>query len=272
MNPWQLLPRVLLMISVPGVQRQAKRIRLVQTKCMKVNIRFILFVGTYRIMKHSTLIWSALILMMATVIGCASTSTLVRDPGRLIGKPRAEQNVSRVLCLWEASRGTGVDGKPARGFAGQILFFGGGHDAAVQVDGDVRIIEYDAYSSDDDDPVPLHTFTFKADAWDVHRTEGSLGHSYSVFIPYMQKHKDTVNCGLKVEFVGSNGRVTASDTTEVLLPGRGAQASTSPLQRSVIRNSSRRIGPNKNHEAQSNVVSEKDASKLETTTIALPVR
>ena len=224
-------------------------------------------------MKHSTPIWSALILMMASVIGFATTSTLVRDPGRLIGKPRAEQHISRVLCLWEASKGTGVDGKPARGFVGQILFFGGGNDAAVQVDGDVRIIEYDAYSADQDDPTPLHTFTFKADAWDVHRTEGSLGHSYSVFIPYMQKHKDTVNCGLRVEFVGPDGRVTASDMTEVLLPGRGSLASTGPLQRAVIQNSSRRVGANSNQHLRPEALSEKkDPSKLETTTIALPAR
>lgn len=223
-------------------------------------------------MKQSTVVTSLAVALLVSSFGCASTSTLLRDPGRLIGKSRPEKNVARVLCLWEPSQGTGVDGKPARGFAGQILFFGGRDDAAVRIDGDVRILEYSNFSSDDDEPVPLHTFTFKSDAWDVHRTEGSLGHSYSVFIPYMEKHKNTVNCGLKVEFIGKDGRVVASDTTEVLLPGKGSMASTSPMQRSVTRNISRKAGASpSSHAVQSHINDDKPAT-LETTTIALPRR
>ena len=205
----------------------------------------------------------ALSLLMMSMVGCASTS-LLREPGKLVGLNKGQQNVARILCLWEPSHGNNVEGKPARGFAGQILFFGGKDDAAVRVDGQVRVVEYDNYSVDDDEPKPLHAFTFEPDAWDVHRTEGSLGQSYSVFIPYMQKHKDTVNCGLKVEFTNKDGRVVSSDITEVMLPGHTSIASTSSFRRSVTRTASRRAG-----EAEAAKESSKK-DQLETTTIALP--
>ena len=48
-------------------------------------------------------------------------------------------------------------------------------------------------------------------SWEVHRTEGTLGHSYSVFIPYMNTaNKDQVNCGLKVEIAMEKAIVSAN--------------------------------------------------------------
>ncbi len=164
--------------------------------------------------------------------GCTSTN-LLRDPGALIGRPKMQQQVNRILCLWEPSQGTGLEGKPARGFAGQLMFFSPGSPAASRVTGAVRITQYDRFDPEADEHEALHTFDFDAESWDVHRTEGSLGHSYSVFIPYMQQHKDPVNCALKVEFIGKDGQIVASDMTEVILPGRKAMATTTPFQRNV---------------------------------------
>ena len=210
------------------------------------------------------------ILAMLILIGsgCSSTS-LFRDPGQLIGRPKFQSQVARILCLWEPAQGTGVDGKAARGFAGQILFFGPGSDAAVRVSGEVRISEYDNFDADGDEMEPLHVFTFSADAWDVHRTEGTLGHSYSVFVPYMQKHKDAAQCALRVEFVNSDGRVVASDTTEVMLPGKKSMRTAAPMQRSISRETQRRTSPaivRNPANPEPPVVSD----QLETTTIRLP--
>lgn len=208
----------------------------------------------------------ALLLLISP--GCSSTS-LFRDPGKLIGRPKFQSQVSRILCLWEPAQGTGVDGKPARGFAGQVLFFGPGSDAAVRVFGEVRISEFDNFDADADEVEPLHVFTFSADAWDVHRTEGTLGHSYSVFVPYMQKHKDPVQCALRVEFVNADGRVVASDTTDVMLPGKKNMRAAAPMQRSISRETQRRPSA-ASVRSPANQEPPAVSDQLETTTIRLP--
>ncbi len=161
-------------------------------------------------------------------VGCTSTGSLfkspvsvIRDPGQLIGRSSFERDVVKVVALWESAHGKGVDGKNCRGFAGQVLFFGPQVETAVRVHGTVRITLYDQYDPEaEEEPEPLHTFEFTPEAWDVHRGEGTLGHSYSVFIPYVNRHRNQVNCALRVDLVQADGRVVSSRDTEILLPGR----------------------------------------------------
>lgn len=189
-------------------------------------------------------------LSLALSCGCASStalirdpSMLVRDPGRLVGHPRVEKNVARVVSIWEPSTGKGLDDRNSRGFAGQILFFGPGCETGARVRGKVNIYQYDHFDPDAEDyPEPLHTFAFEPDAWEVHRTEGTLGHSYSVFIPYMNTaNKDQVNCGLKVEIVLEDGRKVSTVTTQVLLHGKNHGALAAGKTRGFVQQ--HRIGP-----------------------------
>ena len=179
------------------------------------------------------------------LLGCNSggslfrdPSVMLKDPGRIVGRPKVEKNVVRIVTLWEAAQGKDPSAKPARGFAGQILFFGPNGETGSRVHGRVVIYEYDNYESDCiDEPEPLHSFTFEPDAWDVHRTEGTLGHSYSCFIPYMNRHRDQVHCGLKVDFISEDGRTVSSEIVEVMLPSRSATAKAASLTRGFVRES-----------------------------------
>ncbi|MEI6540803.1 MAG: hypothetical protein WCO86_14960 [Planctomycetota bacterium] len=190
-------------------------------------------------------------LVMVIFSGCASStalihdpSVLVKDPGSLVGHPRIEKNVARVVALWEPTTGKGIDDQNARGFAGQILFFGSGCETAARIHGKVNIYEYDNYDANlDDDPELLHTFAFEPGAWEVHRGLGTFGHSYSVFIPYMNKHKDQVHCGLKVELVMEDGRKISTSTTEVLLQGKRGKSKTSEPTRGFVRQTQIRSNP-----------------------------
>lgn len=191
------------------------------------------------------------ILMMVMFSGCASSTALIRDPallvkdpGSLVGHPRIEKNVARVVALWEPTTGKGIDDKNARGFGGQILFFGSGCETGARVHGTVNIYEYDNYDANsDEDPELLHTFAFDPDAWEVHRGAGTFGHSYSVFIPYMKHHKDQVHCGLKVELIMDDGRKISTSTTEVLLQGRRGRSETSESTRGFVRQTQIRSNP-----------------------------
>ena len=214
-----------------------------------------------------------------TLPGCSSTDSLirdttilVRDPGRLVGRPRVEKNVARIVALWEPSNGKSIDDKPARGFSGQILFFGTETDTGCRVRGTVNIYEYDEYDPDAlDDVTPLHTFSFHPDTWEGHRSEGTLGHSYSCFIPYMNKHKNQVNCGLRVELITDDGQKITSEITEVLLPTRSAAGRAAAKSRGFVRES--QIGGKLTaNTALQNVVPKREPEKLESLTIPLPKR
>lgn len=189
------------------------------------------------LMLSNTLGFLGMLGLLAWLPGCSSASVVKSLPGLSLPgvslPSRADSPVSRILSLWEPSEGIGVDGKPSRGFAGQVLFFGPGEQSAVQVNGVVRVIEYGDFDPEEEDPVALHTFEFASDAWDAHRTDGSVGHSYSVFIPYVQKQRGAVNCALRVEYTGADGRVVASDTTEVMLPARNSRGQAAAMKRSV---------------------------------------
>jgi len=184
-------------------------------------------------------------LVSALLTGCATTTTLlrepsvlVRDPGSLVGRPKVEKNVAKIVALWEPSSGKGIDNLNARGFTGQILFFGSGCETGARVHGKVNIYEYDNFNPDSlDEPELIHTFSFEPDAWNVHHSEGTFGHSYRVFVPYVQKHRDQVHCGLKVEIVLEDGRTVSTQPTDVLLPGRNTDSESTNKTRGFVRNS-----------------------------------
>ena len=216
---------------------------------------------------------------LGQLTGCSSSgslfrdpSVLLRDPGRIVGRPKVEKNVVRIVTLWEAAQGRDPSDKPARGFAGQILFFGPNGETGARVHGRVVIYEYDNYESDCiDEPEPLHSFTFEPDAWDVHRTEGTLGHSYSCFIPYMNRHRDQVHCGLKVEFIGEDGRRMSSEIVEVMLPSRSASTKAASLTRGFVREAQLGNNPVIHQTPVAEPIDQK-AQKLESVSIPLPKR
>jgi hypothetical protein len=141
------------------------------------------------------------------------------------------------------------------------------------VRGVVNIYEFDHYDQEsENNPEPLHTFSFVSDAWEVHRTEGSLGHSYSVFIPYMSKNKDQVNCGLKVEIVLEDGRKVSTPITQVLLHGKDSKAAAVSRTRGFVRENHIGPGSDGNPVSDSAYPRKSDDSSMETFRIPLPKR
>ena len=224
--------------------------------------------------RNSALPLLAAVLLPLLVTGCSTGSLLsspgriVRDPGLLIGRPRYEKNIGRIVTLWEPSQGKDQQGKNARGFAGQILFFGPTGQTGSRVRGKVLISVFDNYDVDSEaEPTLLHRFEFDEDAWEAHRGEGTLGHSYSVFIPYTNNHRNQVNCALRVELVQENGHTVSSMETEVLLPGKNTVQAAASRTRGFVRES--RIEP---HSKITPASATTEESPLDTISIPLPKR
>lgn len=186
---------------------------------------------------HQQVFMSVLVAALST--GCADTSFL-KSPGQLLTERREksdQQPATRILCLWEAAEGQGLDGRPSRGFAGQILFFGPRGAAPVRVHGTVRIFEYEDIDPDELNPKPIHVFVFDDAGWNAHRSESTVGEAYNVFLPYVKQHNQLATCALKVEFELTNGRTISSPITEITLdPRQGSSGTQSAMARSTIRN------------------------------------
>ncbi|MBW3542489.1 MAG: hypothetical protein KY476_19680 [Planctomycetes bacterium] len=146
----------------------------------------------------------------------------------------AKNPVQRVVCIWEASEGRGVDGLPARGFAGQILFFTRTNSAPVRVEGDVRVYVFDDQGTPEEQKRPIHQYDFlhgeDADSWNRHLAVGALGPAYYVFIPYPRKGGHQARCALQVRLVPREGQPAFSDMISVVLPGYEG-GNSSPAQR-----------------------------------------
>lgn len=207
------------------------------------------------------------------LVGCSSSTLLkssgnvLTSPARLISSSRKEPPIGKILCLWEAAEGQGLDGKPTRGFAGQIMFFTHGEPSPVRVKGKVRVFEYADYTSDRTDQKPDHLFEFDNGAWNAHITDGTIGETYNVFLPYVKGDTGHATCALRVEYESPEGRVTSSPYTEVTLVSKTSQQSLTGMTRNVIHNST--TDPGKDVSLQPTAADTKRAS-LDSTTIKLP--
>lgn len=227
--------------------------------------------GDHGMMKNSLVI-----LLGFITCGCSSTgllknsSYLLTAPVSAIAGKKKAKPVAKILCLWEAAEGQGLDEKPSRGFAGQVMFFGYGEASPIAAHGTVRIYEYVDFDANDEDPKPVHEFVFDDGGWNAHRVTGTLGQSYNVFLPVVQKKKEHVVCALRVEFESEDGRIISSPFTEVTLAAKTSNRPAAALQRNIVKDEKPKV-------RQASAVRRQELSKqevrkkLESTTIKLPV-
>jgi hypothetical protein len=156
--------------------------------------------------------------LVMTSMGCAT----LRFP---FGKERnvkadSRNPVTQILCLWEPGEGRDPKGMPCRGFAGQIYFLAQRGSLPVEVDGDVRIYEFDDQGTEEEQATPLHTFNFDAGSWQGHLINTTLGPTYNIFIPYMRPGSHQANCALRLRLKSKDYPVVFSDLATIQLVGR----------------------------------------------------
>jgi len=217
--------------------------------------------------------------LFTSCVGC--TSSMLQTSRSVLTAPMSlvrPQRVSKVLGLWEPSEGQGLDGTPSRGFAGQVMFFTYGKPSPIKVKGTVRVMLFANYDASQLDPQPEHVFTFVEDGWEAHRSEGTLGTSYNVFLPAGDVANDVSHTyGLRIEHTDTTGRVTKSPFTEVTLAPKTTPdaASASAIRRDIVRRveSETKIDDQRTRSAARNGVSrDRIEDRLDTMTISLPNR
>ena len=166
--------------------------------------------------------------LLFTSSGCAT----LKMP---FGKDRmqtatARNPVTQVICIWQPSEGRDSSGMPCRGFAGQILFLAGRNSLPVMVEGDVRIYLFDDQGTDEEQTKPIHQYDFDTGSWAPHLTKGTLGPTYSVFVPYTRRGTYEAKCALRVRLKPGDEPAVFSDMAMVPLDGRPKKASDTASQ------------------------------------------
>lgn len=166
--------------------------------------------------------------LLLTSVGCA---TLQLPFGKdRFEKATARNPVTQIICIWQPSEGRDPNGMPCRGFAGQILFLAGRNSLPVQIEGDVRIYLFDDQGTPEEQAKPMHQYDFDSAAWSRHLTKGTLGPTYSVFVPYTRRGVSDAQCALRLRLQTVNQQAVFSDMSNIVLDGREKKKSDTEPQ------------------------------------------
>jgi hypothetical protein len=105
-----------------------------------------------------------------------------------------------------------------RGLGGRFHFFGEDDKQAVRVDGALTIYAFDARGGAGAHK-PEKKFVFLPDQLDEHRSDSTLGASYSFWLPWDEVGGPQRTLSLIARFESNDGKIVISTPTKVVLPG-----------------------------------------------------
>lgn len=155
-------------------------------------------------------------ILLCSNFGCA---TFHSPFGKKVPTATASNPAVQIIGLWQHADGNDPDGRPCKGFSGQILFLSNGSPVPVKIDGDVRIYLFDDQGTLEEQAKPLRVFEFDSGSWDVHLAQSTLGLTYTVFIPYTRRGVTDANCSLRIRLKPKQGPVVFSDFSNMPLNG-----------------------------------------------------
>jgi len=173
-----------------------------------------------------------LLLLLWTSSGCQ-----LLNNAKLASLPEAtiEHPVVEIICVWQPGEGTGTDGLPCRGFAGQVLFFAMGEKAPVRVNGKVRVYVFDDQGTEAEQELPIHQFDFDAVAFQNFLTNTNMGAAYQLFIPYTRKGTHAATCTLRVRYTPEEGSRVYSKMASLNLPGTSPRKPDEPIDADIAK-------------------------------------
>jgi hypothetical protein len=172
---------------------------------------------------------TALALLLLLTTGCQSSFLIPHDKWHKVPTPSDEHPVYEIICLWEPGEGTGMDGLPARGFLGQLMFFAHGIASPVRIKGPVRIYVFDDQGTAESQQRPIHEFNFCEEAFNEFLTESNIGAAYQFFIPYSRKGSHRAVCSLRVRYTPEHGQPVYSKMGSVILAGTSPRKPDLPV-------------------------------------------
>lgn len=130
-----------------------------------------------------------------------------------------ERPASQIIAMWQPARGT-HHGRPARGFAGNIMFFTARSAMPALVNGTVRVYLFEDQGSPEDQAKPIRQYDFPAEVWNTYAQMSKIGPTYTVFIPYPKAGRHEAKCTLALRLIPEDGGPPLfSEEAQVTLDG-----------------------------------------------------
>ena len=172
----------------------------------------------------------SLFLAVAVLSGCQTSSlsklkpTLPNSITKLWGVDNSmrwadkDNPAVRCVCLWQPADGT-WEGRPTRGFGGQVFFLDRKTARPIAVNGDVRIHVFDNVGPRENHGKAVHTFDFTKGAWNAFLVKTQFGPAYNVFIPYTRPGHHKTEGAVRVRLADEGMPTVFSDMSYVKLDG-----------------------------------------------------
>jgi hypothetical protein len=212
-------------------------------------------------------------ILLAGTLGCATLDTS-RAITLLKPTPKAKVPTS-MTALWTHTVLNQPGKTGVRGFGGRIMFLGKNRDKPLFVDGTLSIYAYDDTQQDSGHSAPQRKYVFTADQLPSHYSKSSLGHSYSVWIPWDEVGGPQRTIGLIARFEGRKGGVVMSEMSRQVLPGvvaaetKSNESEAAPGAASAS-SSELKAPPDAGGVQQVGHVAPQSEAAMTTTTIAIP--
>ncbi len=116
---------------------------------------------------------------------------------------------TRMVSTWTEAVENRIGAKSRRGFGGRITFFKSGIEKPVRVDGQLVVYAFDETTREPYRTEPTRRFVFPADTLEVRESDGELGTSYSVWLPWDDAGGTERKISLIARFEPKDGPVIA---------------------------------------------------------------
>ena len=147
-------------------------------------------------------------------------------------KKKEYQTPQSVTVTWSHDILTLPGRAPTRGFGGRFYFYNE-KTQAIPVDGDLMVYGFDdthKQKLSEDLNQATKRFRFTAEQLTTHFTEGELGASYSVWIPWDEAYGPAKKIMLIPTFVAKDGKLIRGAAASLNLPGSGDDPSEGVIQ------------------------------------------
>jgi hypothetical protein len=128
---------------------------------------------------------------------------------------------TKVVAMWSSTVLNQGDRPSTRGFGGRLMFYGAKDEKAVMVEGSLIVYGFDETHGKKEAPRPDRKFVFTREQFAKHYSKSSLGHSYSVWVPWDDAMGAPCKVSLIVRFVPKQGTVVLGEQTTLMLQGPG---------------------------------------------------
>ncbi len=155
-----------------------------------------------------------------TLLASAGCSTWMKERrGSLFAKEEKPASPTKIVAMWTDTVLYQPGIAPRRGFGGRLMFYDNQTKDPIKVEGALVVYAFVEDGRDPDKVRPDRKFVFTAEQFADRYSKSSLGHSYSVWLPWDDVGNPQQEISLIVRFEPVAGAVVMSEQTRHVLPG-----------------------------------------------------